>query len=96
MGKKVLEYTMFIFELEDGTFLALNEDAEKESEMYMSVVDASSASQFSKSARAVVLSDMSRLGHGYLYMHDERLMKRVVREHECKVTSVNSKLVRAQ
>lgn len=98
MGKEdsVLEYTMYIFEFEDGRFLALNEEATKESEMYVSVESASSASQFSKSARSIILSDMSRLGHGYLYMHDENQMMKVVREHECLVRSVKTKDIRPQ
>lgn len=87
---------MYIFEFEDGRFLALNEEATKESEMYVSVESASSASQFSKSARSIILSDMSRLGHGYLYMHDENQMMKVVREHECLVRSVKTKDIRPQ
>ena len=94
--KRVLEYTMYIFELEDGRFLALNEDAEKESEMYVCVESASSASQFSKSARSIVLSDMRRLGHGYLYMHDENQMMKVVKEHECLVRSMKTSEIKPQ
>lgn len=98
LGKKdkVLEYKMYIFEFEDGRFLALNEDATKESEMYLSVESASSASQFSKSARSIILSDMTKLGHGYLYIHDENQMKKVVREHECVVRSVKTKEIKPQ